>query len=194
MISKTQKVYCYVDETGQDTGGKFFLVSILLSGKEELQELRDKISEIESKTKGKTRWAKTDNKRKISFLKIILNLKILKGNLYYSVYQDTTAYTPLVAMAISKAIIHRTKNYEGKYKVNIVIDGLGKKDRDIARKEFKNLNIKYNKIKVGLKDEQDVLLRLADAMAGFIRDYLEGEKYAVNLIGKQDFKKIFTEI
>lgn len=188
------KLYCYTDETGQDTRGKFFLVSILLSDKEQLEELRIKISGIEKNTKGKTKWTKTDNKRKISFLKIILNFKILKGNLYYSVYQDTTAYTPLVAMAVSKAVIHRTKNYEGRYKVNIVIDGLRKKDREIARKEFKNLNIKYNKIKVGLKDEQDILLRLADAMAGFIRDYLEGEKYAVNLIVKQDFKKIFTEI
>ena len=188
------KLYCYSDETGQDTGGKFFLVSILLSDKESLEEIRNKISKIENKTKGRTKWAKTDNKRKISFLKIILNLKILRKNLYYSVYQNTTTYTPLVAMAISKAIIHKIKNYNGKYKVNIVIDGLGKKDRDIARKEFKNLNIKYNKIKIGLKDEQDVLLRLVDAMAGFIRDYLEEEKYAINLIDKQDFKKIFTEI
>ncbi len=188
------KLYCWTDETGQDTRGKFFLVSILLSNKEQTEELKNRISEIEKKTKGKTKWTKTDNKRKILFLKTILNLRVLRKNLYYSVYQDTTAYTPLTAMAISKAVIYKVKNYDGKYKVNIVIDGLGKKDREIVRKELKNLNIKYNKIKIGLKDEQDVLLRLVDALAGFIRDYLEKEKYALDLIDKQDFKTFFIEI
>ena len=188
------KLYCYTDETGQDTKGKFFLVSILLSNKEQLEELRNRISEIEKNTKGKTKWTKTDNKRKILFLEVILNLKILRRNLYYSVYQNTTAYTPLTAMAVSKAVIHRVKNYSGKYKVNVVIDGLRKKDREIVRKELKNLNIKYSKIKIGLRDEQDVLLRLVDALAGFIRDYLENEKYAVDLIDKQNFKKFFIEI
>ena len=188
------KLYCYTDETGQDTKGKFFLVSILLSDKKQTEELKSRISEIEKNTKGKTKWTKTDNKRKVLFLRIILKLKILRKNLYYSVYQNTTAYTPLTAMAVSKAVIHKIKNYDGKYKVNIVIDGLRKKDREIVRKELKNLNIKYNKIKIGLKDEQDVLLRLSDALAGFTRDYLENEKYALDLIDKQDFKKIFIEI
>lgn len=188
------KLYCYTDETGQDTNGKFFLVSILLSSKEQTEELRNKISEIEKKTKGKTKWTKTDNKRKILFLRTILNLKILRKNLYYSVYQNTTAYTPLVAMSVSKAVIHKIKNYDGKYKVNVVIDGLRKKDKEIVRKELKNLNIKYSKIKMGLKDEQDILLRLTDALAGFTRDYLENEKYAVDLIDKQDFKKFFVEV
>lgn len=26
-----KKIYCYVDETGQDTGGKIFVVSIILT-------------------------------------------------------------------------------------------------------------------------------------------------------------------
>lgn len=29
-----QKLYCYVDETGQDTEGQIFVVSIVLTGKE----------------------------------------------------------------------------------------------------------------------------------------------------------------
>lgn len=188
------KLYCYTDETGQDTKGKFFLVSILLSSKEQLEELKNKISEIETKIKGKTKWMKTDNKRKILFLDAILRLEVLRKNLYYSVYQNTTAYTPLVAMSVSKAVIHRIKNYDGKYKVNVVIDGLRKKDGEIVKKELKNLNIKYGKIKTELKDEQDVLLRLVDALAGFTRDYLENEKYAIDLIGRQDFNNLFIEI
>lgn len=188
------KLYCYTDETGQDTKGKFFLVSILLSDKEQIEELKNRIGEIERNTKGKTKWTKTDNKRKILFLDVILKLKILRKNLYYTVYQNTVAYTPLVAMAVGKAVIRRIKNYSGKYKVNVVIDGLKKMDGEIVRKELKNLNIKYGKIKIELKDEQDVLLRLVDALAGFARDYLENEKYAIDLIDKQEFKNFFVEI
>ena len=188
------KLYCYTDETGQDTKGKFFLVSIVLSNKEKIEELRTAIDKLEKNTKGKTKWTKTDNKRKILFLKELFNLDILRKHLYYSVYENTAAYTPLTAMAISKAIIYATKSYDGKYKVNITIDGLRKKDKEIIRKELKNLNIRYNKIKLGLKDEQDILLRLADALAGFIRDYLENEKYAANLIDRHNLKKIFIEV
>jgi len=33
----------------------------------------------------------------------------------------------------------------------------------------------------GIKEESDALIRLADALAGFVRDYLEGEPYAQEL-------------
>jgi len=81
-----------------------------------------------------------------------------------------------------------------KYSVNIIIDGLNKTEREIVRKELKNLNIKYRKVKSNLKDEQDVFLRLVDCLAGFIRDYLEKEKYAINLFKQYDFIKLLTKI
>ena len=43
-----------------------------------------------------------------------------------------------------------------------------------------DLNIcpKRKKAIYHLKDEQEILLRLADSMAGFLRDAIEGQKYA----------------
>jgi len=32
--SNKQKLYCYVDETGQDTAGKIFIVSVVIIEKE----------------------------------------------------------------------------------------------------------------------------------------------------------------
>ena len=187
------KLYCYVDETGQDTKGKFFLVSIVLSGKKQVDSLRMQIAQTEKETKGKSKWTNTDNKRKSAFIKAILCLKILSNCLYYSVYQGSIAYTPLTALSISKAVINKTKKVKI-YKVYITIDGLNKRERAKIRKELKSLNIRYDKIKIGLKDEQEVLLRLADGLAGFIRDYLEGKKYAVQLINKVEFKRVFRQI
>ena len=48
-----QKLYCYVDETGQDTKGKLFIISIVLTERER-DELEKRIEEIEQKSgKGK---------------------------------------------------------------------------------------------------------------------------------------------
>lgn len=188
-----KKYYCYVDETGQDTKGDFFLVSLLISEKEDLTGLRKTLSLIEADTKGKTKWTKTNNKNKVEYIRKVLSVNILKNKAFYSVYNNTTAYTPLTAMTISKAVINRTVN-GGDYRVNIVIDGLRKSDRQIIRIELKNLGIKYDKIKINLKDEQEILLRLADALAGFVRDYSEGKKYAGEILGKNEFNKIFRKI
>jgi hypothetical protein len=63
------------------------------------------------------------------------------------------------------------------YFVSVIIDGLTKKDTEKVRIILKDMKIKYKNIR-GMKDEQNIFLRLADALAGFIRDYLEGDKYA----------------
>ena len=34
----TQKLYCYVDESGQDTGGKIFIVSVVVTKTEKEKE------------------------------------------------------------------------------------------------------------------------------------------------------------
>lgn len=46
-----KKLYCFVDETGQDTKGKFFLVSVVLKGEEGLNDLEQKLLKIESSSR-----------------------------------------------------------------------------------------------------------------------------------------------
>ena len=49
-MPKTKKLYCYVDETGQDTKGRFFLVAIVITG-EEREELIKELEKIEATAK-----------------------------------------------------------------------------------------------------------------------------------------------
>jgi hypothetical protein len=67
-----------------------------------------------------------------------------------------------------------------------VVDGLTKKDTEKIRIELRKLKIKYKNIR-GMKDEQSVFLRLADSIAGFVRDYIEKKQYAEKFFKK--FKK-----
>ena len=142
---------------------------------------------------GKSKWVNTKDDKKIIFIHELAKIKELKPDLFYSVYEGGGVYTPLVALAVGKAIIHKVRNTRS-YSVNIIIDGLNKADKEVVRKELKSLNIKYRKIKTNLKDEQDVFLRLVDALAGFIRDYLEKEKYAVRLFKEHNLSNFFRQI
>ena len=97
----------------------------------------------------------------------------MKQTLFYSVYHDTKKYNYLTSTTIAKAVQAVTK--EDCF-VLIVVDGMNKKEMEKMRIDMKNLGIRYRHIR-GMKDEQNVYLRLADSIAGFVRDYLEGDKY-----------------
>ena len=62
-----------------------------------------------------------------------------------------------------------------------------------VRKELKKLKINYRKIR-GMKDEQDPILRLADSIAGFLRDSLENQSYAKSILDKFRRAKVITEV
>jgi hypothetical protein len=79
------------------------------------------------------------------------------------------------------------------YFVTIIIDGLNKKEEDLMRINIRDLGVRYKNIR-GMKDEQSVFLRLADAMAGFVRDYLEGQKYAQRLFSDMKNRKFIKEV
>src|SRR3989344_5582129 len=115
------KLYCFVDETGQDTKGKLFVVSIVIAqkDKEEIEKLLEKI-EQETK-KGKTKWIRSKKDFKIDYLKRVLTTKVFKHKIFYSLSQDTKAYRELTLITIASAI---STIRENNYKASIFIDGL----------------------------------------------------------------------
>ncbi|HEX9059759.1 MAG TPA: DUF3800 domain-containing protein [Clostridia bacterium] len=189
-MSKT-KLYCYVDETGQDGKQTFFLVSVVITSKDKLEGLEKILEELEKQTgKKKSKWTKTNIEIKKEFIDAISKVKDLKKSIFYSSYPDGKAYTHLTSLSLTKAIFAKEEN---EYSATVIIDGLTKKDREKVRKELKLLRVKYDTIK-GLKDEQSVFLRLADTFAGFIRDYIEEQPYANELFKKLQAKGIVTEV
>lgn len=85
-MNKT-KLYCYVDETGQDGLHKFFLVSVVITDQIRKAGLEKQLENIEVKTKKrKSKWTKTKSEIRQNFLKEITNLKDLKRSIFYSMY------------------------------------------------------------------------------------------------------------
>lgn len=182
-----KKLYCFVDETGQDTKGKFFLVSIFLKEKEGLDILEQKLLKIEASSGRFLKWKKLSFENKVSLLDKLASTLELKNAIYYSVYHDSLAYTPLVSLSIAKAILAQGEETI----TTVIIDGLNDQDRDIVSHELKKLKIRYRKIR-GLKDEQSVFLRLAHIFANFLRDHKEKQKYAIEAMAK--LKQIVSEV
>lgn len=183
-MTEVQKLYCYVDETGQDTEGKFFLVAIFLKEQPGIESLEKRLLAAEqSSGRHLSKWQKTNLKSKIKYLVLIKDFKALHGTLFYSIYLQTKNYTPLVAFSVAKAILSKPI---GASIVSVIIDGLNDKNRDIVRKELKKMRIRYKQVR-GMKDEQSVFLRLADALAGFLRDASELQEYTKLIVA--DFKR-----
>lgn len=175
-----KKIYCYADETGQDTLGNFFLVAVVLQENTNLEKLESIILKLEDLTgKNKAKWKNISERIRKQYLKAVFNLPYITNSIFYSCYSGDKQFSKLTAYSLTKAILARYKKEE--IIVTVVIDGLNEKERVIVQTELKKLNIHYSKIK-GLKDEQSVFLRLADAVAGFMRDYFQKEKYAIEMM------------
>lgn len=182
MKDTKQKLYCYVDENGQDTKGDIFIVTVVVTSKER-DELLNLCERIEKDSgKGKFKWGKAESTRRLNYLKDVFSRTIFKRKLRFSVYRGKTDYDLATIMGIAKAIhLNQLKNYT----TLIYVDGLAKTKRHEYGSELRKLGVPTRKVQGVTKDENNSLTRLADAIAGFIRDVLDGEKGEV--------KEVFEE-
>jgi hypothetical protein len=172
-----KKLYCYVDETGIDTEGKFFLVAAILVDQQRQEIIEQQLKRLEQTTrKGTHKWTRAAFDRKEQYLLGLSSLRELKACIFYAVYHDTKEYTTLTALTVAKAVLAHVTRIEEEYSVSIVIDALTRKDAQKVREQLKLLKIHYREIR-GMKDEQNIFLRLADSMAGFMRDCQEEKAY-----------------
>lgn len=182
------RLYCYADETGPDTKGEFFLVSVVAVEGELREAAEASLERIETRTKKYNRkWGGTKHDIRIDYLRDILQVKQLSGSIFYATYRGQTNYISLIAQTIIKVILRwlsavtnpPVKAY-GDYQATIIIDGINEAEQKLVSRLLKESHIRYNKVR-GPKDESTALLRLADAMAGFLRDYHEGNGYTDKL-------------
>lgn len=184
------KLYCHVDETGQDGLQNFFLVSIVITDRAKKDQLEEQLEMLEKETgKNTLKWTKTKTSIRKDFIERIGKIKTLRNSIFYSMYPDGKAYTHLTSLSVAKAVLAKG---ETNYTVTVIIDGLTRTDTEKVRHDLKQLKVKYDNIR-GMKDEQSVFLRLADCFAGFIRDYVEKQPYAQELFSRLRRREIVME-
>lgn len=168
MASK--RLYCYVDETGQDTEGKIFIVTVVVpENRDEVLEYLEK-AEIQS-GKGKFKWGKADPNKRFNYIEKILNQRKYPLKIYFSFYGNTKEYKTLTILTIFKAL-QSIKDFKNQ-KFIISVDALGEKDRRFYGSELHKLGIPSRQVKGVRREESNSLIRLADSVCGFIRDIIE---------------------
>ncbi len=160
-----QKLYCYIDETGQDAGSEFFIVVAIVSDKEQ-DLLRNQLLEIESQTKiGQRKWHKTQTERNVLFLQAVVKKETGKGEVYFGHYKKPIPYFLPMLETLEKAILDKAK---GNYKAIVYVDGIDKKKAAELTNALRVRNIKLEFVRSS-RDESDPLIRLADRWAGCAR-------------------------
>ena len=184
-----QKLYCYVDETGQETRGAFFLVSVVITGSER-DALIDELERIERATnKGITKWHKAPFSQRLEYSKRTLAQPSLRGTIFFS-HQATSLFVEMTIATTATAIQARAVS---DYHVTVIVDGLHKAETLRFTKGLRHLGFQVRKIR-GALDESNALIRLADALAGFLRDALEGQAYAPDLYEKALREGMITQV
>ncbi|HEY4361439.1 MAG TPA: DUF3800 domain-containing protein [Bryobacteraceae bacterium] len=186
-----QKIYCYVDESGQDTKGDLFLVALVVTGTERDELVREAERIEHTSGKGIIKWRKTRLERKTAYLRAILTSPQFSGKLFYARYTKTKgAYLDLMALSAARAILGKA---EQEFSATVVVDGLHESEVWHFSRVLRSLRVPVRKVR-GVKDESNSLIRLADALAGFVRDYLEGEEYAAKIDRTLKLKGRLTEL
>ncbi len=173
QTSATEKLYCYVDETGQDTKGQTFIVSVaIVSDDSQREAALQRCMTIEHDTgKGRRKWTKTRPQQRVSYIQNILAESLFQGDLFFSVYSGSTDYLPLTTHTIALAVQSHTHR---DYKLTVLFDGLPKSLQRKVGGLLRREGVSIRKVR-GVNEENDALSRLADAICGFVRAGLEGK-------------------
>ncbi len=174
-------IYCYIDESGQDTRGEFFSVSVVIVNTTQFRDAGERrLLNIERETgKGIAKWKRTNYVRKESYLQAITTIAKLEGSLFYSIHINTRDYIGATVDTITRVVQQRMTGTD-KYRLTVIVDGLNKKERQQIAKRLRKEGVAYKKVH-GVRDESSAWIRLADALAGFSRDAYEDKPYAPNL-------------
>lgn len=191
MKKAKQKLYCYVDETGQDTKGKLFIVSVVVA-KEDREELTRFLEKVEIETgKKKVKWNKVKKEYKTAYFESIFNSKLFRNKIFYSSGQESKEYKEVTLVTIASAVT-AAKDTED-YKASIFIDGLPKSEIDTVAVKLRKIGIRTDRVR-GVKDENEALIRLADAVSGLVREDYEKVDYGQRLVKIGSLNKTLSKV
>jgi len=160
-----QKLYCYVDETGQDAGSDFFIVVAIIVT-DEPEFLRKQLIELEKTIGvGNVKWHKLSHSKRIEFLFSTLQMQNTSFRIYYGKYKKILPFFLPLIETISKSI----KDVASQdYRALVCVDGIDRKKAAELTFELRQqgINLKYVRT---ARDESEVLIRLADRWAGCLR-------------------------
>lgn len=160
-----QKLYCYVDETGQDAGSRFFwVVAILHEGEQD--GLRSQLEDVERGAgTGRKKWNRVRPKNRLAYLTRVVEKRLAHGGVFVGRYRKPLPYFFPTLETVLQAL---RQSAEGDYEATIIIDGVDRLSAQKYTNALRSSGIRSARV-IGRRDESEPILRLADMWAGASR-------------------------
>ncbi len=184
--------YCYVDESGQDPRSNWFIVgAVVFEGDRDAVE--DALTEIGLQSgKRNQKWGRTPAKYREAYISRILKYQPLHGCMLYAMYSPREKYFPLIIRGAYEAInLHVPAE---NYTTLVYVDGLGNSLIQPFKKELRKRGIEVGSVRPVRKDENNVLMLLADAVCGFTRAGLEGKRPFQEMLSHAEREGIIRKV
>jgi hypothetical protein len=164
-----KKLYCYVDETGQDARSSVFIVVAVVKAGEQ-DEARVALTRIEHAAgTNQLKWHKTESSRRLQYLKLVLE-KGVGGEVFFGSFQKPLPFFFPTLEVIEAAI--KTVAIPP-YTTRIFVDGIDRKKAAELTNALRVRGVSLEMVRAR-RDESEALIRLADMWAGCIRAALAG--------------------
>ena len=169
--SQRQKLYCYVDETGQDPALSGFIVVAVVSAGEQ-ERLRDALVSIEELAGvAHSKWRNSKPARRLCYIELALERSLGGGETFFGSYEKPLPYFFPLLEVLEQAI--RAKAALG-YKARVFVDGIDRKKAAQLTNALRLHGISLDMVR-GRRDESEPIIRLADMWAGCIRGAILGK-------------------
>ncbi len=173
MLSKlrpieAKRIDLWVDESGQDTRGKLFIVAGAVVAAENRDEARQFYVSLEKLSgKGKVKWAAAEKNKRLTYLRTVIRedapVDVIR---FYSEFRQTTDYDGATVEGIAR-VVHRLQRSASR--IYIHVDGLTRPKCSKYKARLRRLACRRVKDVRGIRKRQnEPLIRLADALAGGI--------------------------
>lgn len=184
-----QKLYCYVDESGQDTSGRIFVVGVVAVLDEHQDEFTHLVNDIERKIGKHKKWSDSPDELNLAYMQqVILQIGELATG-HFEIHHQPSNYM----IATIETTINVITSYENYGKASVTIDGLPKLSAREAGVMLRKRGVNVYSVQ-GRADDYVTLLRLADAICGLVRDDRKADQAAQKILHAAMRRGVIREV
>jgi len=163
--SARQKLYCYVDETGQDPRlDVFVVVAVVKAGEQD--SLRNALISIEELAGLRySKWHSSKPSRRLRYIELALERQLGQEEVFFATYPKPLPFLMPVIEVLELAIKLKAAP---PYKARVFVDGIDRKKAAELTNALRLHGVRLDMVR-GRRDESEPIIRLADMWAGCIR-------------------------
>ena len=194
----TQRLFCYVDESGQDSTAhskreRIFIVAVAVfdRDREAIEQACEQFERVSGK--GRRKWNKCNVESRMTYWQLILSDERFKHTLCYSRHVPPLRpeFDARTILSIAKAV--QWKQPQLNYTTDIFVDGISEAKQIEFANELRQVGVHVRRVHRA-RDESQALIRLADALAGLAREAAEGNETSMLLLQKALRRGFVTEL